>query len=72
MPMKQYEHHGTLVWVREDLQGQHRAHCLCWACAKLRPGQAENCPIAQGLYEFDVAHNLVTPVFECPAFEEKP
>jgi hypothetical protein len=66
----QYDHHGTTVWVREDLKGTHRQYCLCWSCANLKPGSAENCPIAQKLYELDVEHHLTTPVFECPEFKE--
>jgi hypothetical protein len=63
-----YLHHGKMVWVRSDLLGSHKQHCLCWSCAKLLPGQKENCPIAQKLYEINKEHNLVTPVYECPEF----
>jgi len=63
-----YRHHGTKVWVREDLRGRHREHCLCWSCTKFFPSEADNCPIAQANYEFCVAHNVVTPVWECPMF----
>lgn len=30
-----YNHHGKEVWVREDLKGTHREHCLCFNCKKL-------------------------------------
>lgn len=65
----QYIHHGTLVSVREHLQGRHRDHCLCFAgCAYFKPGTGDNCPRAQELYEFDVRYDMTTPVWECPLF----
>lgn len=72
MTYEQYEHHGTNVWVRSDLKGTHRDNCLCFApCAKFKPGEPDNCPIAQRLFELDVEHGLVTPVYECPEFAER-
>ena len=67
---EQYEHHGELVWVRSDLRGTHRQNCLCYSCALFQPGQPGNCEIAQELYQLDVKHGLVTPVYECPVFRE--
>lgn len=67
-----YKHHGVDVAVREVLMGEHREFCLCWyPCVFLKPGQSDNCPVAQKLYEFDVEHNLVTPVWECPNFVQR-
>lgn len=67
----QYEHHGAIVSVREDLKGKHREHCLCFSCKHFNPGTAANCEIAQATYENCVKFNTTTPVFECPKFEEK-
>ena len=68
----QYEHHGRMVYVDEDLKGRHREHCLCFRCAKFHPeDRAKNCPIANLNYAMDVLLNLVTPVWECPEFKEK-
>ncbi|MFC1453646.1 hypothetical protein ACFLQL_00515 [Verrucomicrobiota bacterium] len=68
---EQYDHHGNKVWVRPELKGKHRIHCLCHApCKKLDMVDREkNCPIAQALYENCVKHKVVTPVWECPNFE---
>jgi hypothetical protein len=69
----QYTHHRKLVWVAKDLKGTHREVCLCYDCTKFNPGIPENnCPIANLLYAVALAHNLVTPVFECPEFKEGP
>jgi len=66
-----YEHWDgkPKVWVRSDLKGKHRDHCLCWACRKLKPGKPDNCPRAQELYEYCVKHDMTTPVWECPEFD---
>ena len=69
-----YNHHGAEVMVREDLKGKHRDHCLCFACKKANLFDADKsnkCKIADAIYQNCVKFNLVTPVFECPEFEEK-
>lgn len=72
MAIVKYEHFKNVVSVKEELQGKHRDHCLCFAgCKHFKPGAPENCPIAQGLFEFDCMHGLVTPVWECPKFEQE-
>jgi len=69
---EQYEHHGNKVWVREDLRGLHRDHCLCYSCAEFNPDDNKaNCALANLLYVICCAHNTVTPVWECAAFKER-
>jgi len=66
-----YKHHNKNVAVLDELKGMHGEFCLCYKCAKLNINDREkNCPIASELYQLCVKHNLVTPVFECPEFEE--
>jgi|Deesub1362A_J573_1020465.scaffolds.fasta_scaffold00107_65 hypothetical protein len=68
-----YKHHGRMVYVDEDLKGKHREYCLCFRCAKFHPEDGvKNCSIANLNYAMDVLLNVVTPVWECPRFEEKP
>ena len=69
---EQYEHHGRMVWVNRALKGLHTDSCLCYSCAKFKPGTPENCPQAQLLYNYCVMLGMTTPVWECPIFEEKP
>ena len=77
MSVIRYEHHGWMVSVMEHLKGLHQEHCLCFRCKKFHPypqgmtGFPENCPIAQALFEFDVKHGCVTPMWECPIFVEQ-
>lgn len=68
----EYDHHGTVVSVQENLKGLHREHCLCWlGCKKFKPQDREgNCVIANALYKNCVDFNVVTPVLECPDFEK--
>lgn len=66
-----YKHHGVEVTAFRDLVGKHREHCLCYHCKYFHPNSSENCPLAQRNYEFDVANDLLTPVYECGSFEEK-
>jgi len=68
--MERYIHHGRPVWVRSDLKGKHREHCLCFAGCKLfHPGSDDNCEIAQALFTNCVNLGVVTPVWECPDYE---
>lgn len=70
---EKYQHHGeSLVWVRSDLKGRHRKHCLCFDCKRFHPGSTGNCTIAQATYENCLRHNIVTPVWECPRFRQDP
>ncbi|MCK5600544.1 hypothetical protein KAR91_01675 [Candidatus Pacearchaeota archaeon] len=69
---EQYWHHKVLLWVRADLKGRHRDHCLCFDCKLFHPGSKANCPIAQRVYENCVDCNIVTPMWECPQFTQDP
>ena len=67
-----YYHHGEMVWVREDLKGTHREHCLCFSCNRFNiENKEDSCPIANHLYSFCVLTGLTAPVFECPKFFKK-
>jgi len=66
-----YEHHGKMVSVEIDQKGLHREVCLCYDCVKFNPGvPEENCPIANLIYAICIAQDVVTPVWECPKFEQ--
>lgn len=69
MKTEKYEHHGVTVSVISELKGKHRQHCLCYSCAHFRPGQLNNCPIAQTVFETCKMYDLVTPVYECHEYK---
>jgi len=49
---------------------REREHnCLCYRCKKFKPGEADNCPLAQQNHEMCMRNGLVMPVLECPKFE---
>lgn len=66
-----YWHHGERVWVRKDLKGRHREHCLCYSCFFFYPDQPGNCHIAESVHHLCKAFDLTLPVWECPMFREK-
>jgi len=61
-----YVHHNEDVFVREDLKGKHREFCLCHRNCDY----FGECEIAKELFELCKRHNLVTPVWECPDYDE--
>jgi len=69
--IERYMHHGVDVAVISALKGKHREHCLCYhGCQHFKPGQIDNCLIAQETFANCVRHDLCTPVFECPRFAQ--
>ena len=70
METEKYIHHGKQVVVISDLKGKHREHCLCFGgCKHFKPGEPDNCEIANDNFQLCLKHNIVTPVFECPKYE---
>lgn len=62
------------VFVRKDLKGKHREHCLCFSWEHFHPnpeGRKENCLIANAVYDNCVKFGITTPVWECPIFKER-
>lgn len=71
MKTEKYEHHGKEVSVVSAVKGMHREHCLCFACKNFIPEDREvNCNIANAVFENCVKFHLVTPVYECPEYEQ--
>jgi hypothetical protein len=68
---EKYKHHSGEVWVRSNLKGKHKEHCLCFSCEKFKPNTPENCTIADENFELCKKHNLVLPVWECHTFKNK-
>ncbi len=68
---RQEEHYGHVVWVSPLLEEIRREECLCWNCSRLKPGQPDNCSIAESLYGICVRENVATPVTRCPKWESK-
>ena len=64
----QYEHHGAMVSVDEDLKGKHREHCLCFRCDFFHPDSPENCDKAEQNYRACRINDMVMPVYECLKF----
>jgi hypothetical protein len=58
------------VAVIPENKGKHRDNCLCYQrCRFFKPENiAENCALAQHLFEYDVLNDIVTPVWECAVY----
>ena len=68
----QYMYQGITRWVRHDLSGRHKEHCLCHACEKFKPEELdENCEHAQMLFDTARLFHMVIAVWECPGFVER-
>ena len=44
-------HYGQEVLVNPTTESMRKEECLCLNCGDLKPGQPDNCPIAQSFYE---------------------
>jgi hypothetical protein len=68
--IERYEHHGRTVFAISRLRGKHRDNCLCFQnCAKFKPNQPDNCPIAKANYRLCVKYGITAPVGECPEYQ---
>ena len=66
-----YLHHGIYVFVQKELRGKHKEYCLCFKCDSFDKDREKNCRIANLVFALNQAFGLVTPVWECPDFNEK-
>ena len=70
-PPKQEAHYGQTVWVNPTTEPLRREECLCLNCDRLKPGQPDNCPVAQAFYEACVKGNVALAVTRCPEWRPK-
>jgi hypothetical protein len=68
---QQQVHDGVTVWVNPTTEPIREAECLCFNCADLKPGQPDNCHIAQALYQICLRENVAFPVTRCPVWKPK-
>jgi hypothetical protein len=65
------EHYGVGVWVNPTLEAIRHDECLCWNCAKMKPGSDDHCRTAAMLYAVCRLCNVATPVTRCPDWQSK-
>lgn len=69
MKIVKYFHHGVEVFTFEEIKGKHSIYCLCYAnCAHFKPGQLDNCEIAEANFKLCLKYHITTPVFECSKY----
>lgn len=62
------EHHGAQVWTDVETDALRRDRSLCYACHHYKPGEADHCVIATGLYEFCKGGLIAAMVTRCKHF----
>ena len=62
------EHHGANVFVNKTTESIRYEECLCLNCGRLKPGESDNCPIAQAFYDICVKENVALMVTRCPVW----
>ena len=45
------ERYGQEVWETPAMDMLRKEHCMCLNCARMKPGEKENCKIAQKFYK---------------------
>lgn len=68
---RQETHYGKDVWVNPTTESLRRSECLCLNCDNLKPGQPDNCHIAQAFYQICVQDNVALAVTRCPLWKPK-
>ena len=68
---KQELHYGSMVWVNPATETLRRTECLCLNCSNLKPGQPDNCHIAQAFYSVCVEENVALAVTRCPLWKSR-
>ena len=64
-------HHEERVWVNPTTESLRRDECLCLNCERLRPGEDDNCPMAQEFFEICKSFSVALMVTRCCEFELK-
>lgn len=64
-------YYGQKVWVNPTTESIRKEECLCLNCGSLKPGQSDNCPIAQSLYEVCVDRNVAIAITRCPVWKPR-
>lgn len=68
---KKEAHYGQKVWVNPITEALRKSECLCLNCGNLKPGQPDNCPIAQLFYEICVTNNVAIATTRCFIWKPK-
>ena len=68
---KKEVHYGHEVYVNPVTELMRKSECLCLNCGNLKPGQPDNCHIAQELYQICVKRNVAFAITRCPIWTPK-
>jgi hypothetical protein len=65
-------HYDKEVFVNPTTEPLRKTECLCLNCGNLKPGQSDNCPIAQAFYKVCFRENVALMVTRCPLVKPIP
>jgi len=68
--LKKELHYGHEVWVNKTTEKLRRSECLCLNCNNLKPGQSNNCQVAQSLYGICLKENIAMIITRCPNWKK--
>lgn len=63
------EKYGALVKVNTYTDKMRRNECMCLYCTNLKPGQPDNCPAAQKMYDIAVQYDCAMMMTRCKNYE---
>lgn len=67
--MRRVNRYGKLVWENELFEDQRKGNCLCHTCAKFKPGETDNCPIANKFYKICVDSGCAFILTRCGSWK---
>lgn len=67
---KQEANRGLPMWHNVYLHKKYNEHSLCTHCIKHKPAKADNCKIAEAVFNFNIDNRITTPVYECQLFKQ--
>lgn len=59
------EKYGAIVKTNVYTDRMRRDECMCLYCANLKPGQTDNCPAAQKMYNIAVEYDCAMMMTRC-------
>jgi hypothetical protein len=60
-----------MVHEHAEMDELRKTECLCRRCSRLKEPKADNCPVAQSLYEICDSAHIAMSITRCPQFEAR-
>lgn len=67
----QEKRYGAMVWEHAEMDALRKTECLCRLCARLKPGEPDNCYTAESLFQICKTDSVTMSLTRCQAFIAK-